>query len=313
MVDSKDGERLPDWRELGRRLSNWGRWGPEDQLGTRNLITPQCVQAAAGLIRRGAIFDLGIPLDETGPQTGEGRGNPVRLMSVLHGKSGGYGAGRYNDDYTFMPLQAGTQWDALSHMYYDDLMYNGFPSSAVDSKGAHRLGIETQAKGIVGRGVLLDLAEYSGVNWIEPSQVIMPEDLDAVAAHQDVEVRSGDIVLIRTGWRRKFLREGDGRAFLAEEPGIGLECCAWLKEHDVAAVASDNWAVEAIPFQTSDEVFPVHMVTIRDMGLLLGEMFDLEELSQDCARDGIYEFLLSAPVLKFTRGVGSPINPLAIK
>jgi len=313
VVQDGDDQPLPDWRELGQTLSNWGRWGPDDELGTRNLITPERVQEAARLVRRGAVFDLGIPLDEDGPQTGDGRGNPVRLMSVLHGKSGKYGAGRYNDDYTFMPLQAGTQWDALSHMYYDDAMYNGFPSSAVDSRGAHRLGIETQAKGIVGRGVLLDVAEHAGVDWIEPSQVIMPDDLDAVAAHQGVTVRSGDIVLIRTGWRRKFLRERDGHAFLAEEPGIGLQCCAWLKQHDVAAVASDNWAVEAIPFQTADEVYPVHMVMIRDMGLLVGEMFDLEELAEDCRRDGVYEFLLTAPVLKFSRAVGSPLNPLAIK
>ncbi len=311
-MSSTDRGATHQWRELGQRVSNWGRWGDEDQLGTRNLITADRVRAAATLVRTGKIFDLGIPLDETGPQTGALRSNPVRHMSVLAGVSG-EGVQRYNDDWVFMPLQAGTQWDALSHVYYDDVMYNGIPSTAVDSAGAHRLGIETQAKGIVGRGVLLDVAGHEGVDWLSPGYVIMPEQLDAVAQRQGVEVGPGDIVLIRTGWRRKFLRDADGAGFLAEEPGIGLECARWLSQHDVAAVASDNWAVEAVPFQLTDEVFPVHMIMIRDMGLLVGEMFDLEELAADCREDGVYEFQLCAPVLKFTRAVGSPVNPLALK
>ncbi|WP_329058040.1 cyclase family protein [Amycolatopsis sp. NBC_01480] len=305
--------RTEDWRALGKRFGNWGRWGADDQLGTRNLITADRVKAASALVRRGAVFDLGIPFDEDGPQIGGGRTNPTRVMSVVGGAAADYGAQRYNDDYVFMPLQAATQWDALSHVYYDDLLFNGFPSSSVDRHGAHKLGIETQSKGIVGRGVLLDVAAHLEVDWLAADHVITPEQLDEVAGRQGVEVGAGDIVLIRTGWRRKFVREGDGRAFLAEEPGIGLECCAYLREHDVAAVASDNWAVEVVPSQLADETFPVHMVLIRDMGLLLGEMFDLEELGADCARDRVYEFFLSAPVLKFTHGVGSPVNPLAIK
>ncbi len=310
----ENGNGVAAWRKLGKQLSNWGRWGEDDQLGTSNLRTPERIKAAAELIRTGKVFDLGIPLDEHGPQFGEGgRTNPVRHMSVLGGASSEHGAQRYNDDYVFMPLQAATQWDALSHVYYDDVLYNGFPSDSVDSSGAHRLGIETQAKGIVGRAVLLDVAAHVGVDWLPAGYVIMPEQLDEIAAAEGVEVRPGDIVLIRTGWRRKFVEESDGRTFLSEEPGIGLECCEWLREHDVAAVASDNWALEAVPFQTDDEVFPVHMVLIRDIGIMIGEMFDLEEIAADCREDGVYEFFLCAPVLKFTRAVGSPINPLALK
>lgn len=305
-------ETNKNWRELGQRLSNWGRWGENDELGTRNLITADRVVESATLVRRGKVFDLGIPLDERGPQSGELRSNPRRLMSVIGGISGP-GAQRFNDDWIIMPLQAGTQWDALSHVYYDDAMYNGVASSYVDTAGAHKLGIETQAKGVVGRGVLLDVASYRDLDWLPGGYVITPEELDAVAEKQGVEVRAGDIVLVRTGWRRKFLTDRDGAGFLAEEPGIGLECLTWLKSNDVAAVASDNWAVEAVPFQLSDEVFPVHMVMIRDLGLLVGEMFDLEELAEDCKSDGVYEFQLCAPVLKFTGAVGSPLNPLALK
>ena len=312
MSAESDHRAVTDWRALGQRLSNWQRWGPDDQLGTRNLITPDRVANAARLVRTGKVFDLGIPFDEHGPQAGELRSNPRRLMSVIGGVSGP-GAQRFNDDWVIMPLQAASQWDALSHVYYDDLMYNGVPSSAVDAGGAHRLGIETQAKGVVGRGVLLDVAAFEEVDWLPGGYVITPEQLDAVAAQQGVEVGPGDIVLIRTGWRRRFLHDRDAAAFLAEEPGIGLECLAWLKEKDVAALASDNWAVEAVPFQLTEEVFPVHMVMIRDMGLLVGEMWDLEELADDCRSDGVYEFQLCAPVLKFTGAVGTPLNPLALK
>lgn len=302
-----------DWRALGRRLSNWGRWGDDDERGAQNLVTAAEVAAAASLVRRGAVFDLGIPFDENGPQFGGGRTNPVRVMSRLRHPAGPYGAQHYNDDYVFMPLQAATQWDGLAHVYYDEVMYNNVPSSEVDSDGAHRLGIEKQSKGVVGRGILLDVAGYHDVDWLAPGHVIDASELDAVAARYNVEVRRGDIVLIRTGWRRKFVEEGDGRAFLSEEPGVGIDTCQWFANRDVSAVASDNWALEVIPGELADEVFPVHMILIRDMGITIGEMFDLEELAADCTADGVYEFLLCAPVLKFTRGVGSPINPLALK
>ncbi len=218
-----------------------------------------------------------------------------------------------NDDYVFMPLQAGTQWDGLSHVFYEDRLYNDVPSSTVTFAGAQRLGIETQAKGVVGRGVLLDVAHHLNVKWMAAGQVITGAQLDEVATAQGVSVLPGDILLVRTGWRRKFLNDGDGRAFLSEEPGLGLDACQWLSERNIAAVASDNWAVEAKPFDSAEQAYPVHMVLIRDMGMLLGEMWDFEELAVDCRQDGTWEFLLTAPVLKFTGAVGSPINPLAIK
>ncbi|MDQ1616676.1 MAG: hypothetical protein QOJ60_2615 [Actinomycetota bacterium] len=302
------------WRALGRRLSNWGRWGADDQIGTANLITPERVVAAAAAVRRGDVFDLGIPLDETGPQTGAGgRNNPVRLMSAIDQVHTPGAAMHFNDDQVFMPLQAGTQWDGLSHVFYDGRMYNDTSVDQVSAHGAARLGIETLSNGIVGRGVLIDVAACRGVGWLASGEVIEADELDAVLAAQGTRLSPGDIVLVRTGWRRKYLTDGDKSGFLDTEPGIGLSCCQWLKDHDVAAIASDNWAVEAIPGEVADEVFPVHMVAIRDMGMVIGEMFDLESLASDCASDGVFEFMLCAPVLKFTGGTGTPLNPLAIK
>jgi kynurenine formamidase len=284
-------------------LSNWGRWGKEDEKGTTNLITPERVVAAAKLAKTGKIFDLGIPFDQNGPQPGGGRINPVRLMSETGQDQEFPGAFHYADDYIFMPLQAASQWDGLAHVFYDEVMYNGFPAS----------DITKQAKGIVGRGVLLDIARLKGVKWLDQGYVITPADLDAACAKQGVTVGAGDVLYFRTGWRTKFKEEKDANAFMAGEPGLGLDCCQWLYDRDVAVIASDNWAIEVLPGEIETELLPVHMVLIRDMGMTLGEILDFDELADDCEADGVWEFLTASPPIKFTNAVGSPSNPLAIK
>jgi kynurenine formamidase len=223
------------------------------------------------------------------------------------------GAFRYADDYVFMPLQAASQWDALAHVFYDDQLYNGRAASSVGSRGAAHNSIDKISKGIAGRGVLLDIPRFLGVEWLDAGRVIRTEELDGAAAAQGVEVKPGDILLFRTGYRRKFLTERDPAAFMSGEPGLGLSSAEWLHERQVAAVASDNWAIEVLPGEPEHEPFAVHMVLIRDMGMTLGEMLDFEELAADCAADGVWEFFFCGPPLKFTGGVGSPINPLAIK
>ena len=305
---------MEDFRAVGARVRNWGRWGADDQRGTVNLITPERLVAAGALIRTGKVFDLGIPFDDAGPQPGGGRINPVHLMSQTGDRQMFPGGFRYADDYIFMPLQGATQWDALAHVYYDNQLYNGYPSNDVTVVGAFNCSIEHQAKGIAGRGVLLDLARLKGVEWLERGYAITPADLEAaIAAQGDVAVGAGDILVFRTGWRRKFLVEKSPTNFMDGEPGLGQDCCQWLRDRDIAAVCSDNWAIEVLPGEDPNAVFNVHMVLIRDMGLTLGEIFDLEELSADCAADGVWEFFFCAPPLKVTKGVGSPINPLAFK
>lgn len=304
---------IPTMRELGRQLGNWGRWGPEDERGTTNLITPERVAAAARLVRTGDVFDLGIPLDQNGPQPGGYRINPIRLMSETGQEQVFPGGFKYADDYVFMPLQAGSQYDSLAHVHYDDRLYNGHPVSGLTVKGADKCGIDTQARGIAGRGVLLDIARFCGVDWLESGSAIGPDELDRVAAAQGVEVGPGDILLIRTGWRAKFLAEHDAASFMAGEPGLGLGCAAWLRERDVAVVGSDNFGVEVMPGENPGAMFELHMVLIRDMGMTLAEMLDLEDLAEACATDGVYDFFYTGSPLKFTRGAGSPINPLAIR
>lgn len=304
-----------DFRAIGKKLSNWGKWGKEDERGTTNFITPECLVRAASLVKEGKVFDLGIPFGSDGPQTGAGgRINPILLVSETgedqHQFPGGF---HYADDYVFMPLQSASQWDAIAHVHYDGFLYNGFPANSISPHGARHCSIDKQGKGITGRGVLLDVARWKGVDWMQMGEVIAPDDLDAVAKAQNVEVRSGDILLIRTGWWLKFLKERNAAEWMKGEPGIGVACCEWLSRHEVASVCCDNIAVEVLPGEIEGEILPVHMVLLRDMGMTLGEILNFEELAADCAADGRYEFFFCGPPIKFQRALGSPINPLAIK
>lgn len=309
-----------DFRRIATKVRNWSRWGGDDRIGTLNYITPERLVSAAKLVTRGVCFDLGIALDSDGPQPGKhGRANPIHVMTETGADQDLPGGMTYADDYIVMPLQAATQWDGLAHVFYDGKLYNGFPASDVTPHGARTLGIENLGKGVAGRGVLLDVARHRGVDWLEMGEVITPEDLEDVAAAEGIEVESGDILCFRTGWRQKFYADG-AEAFMAGEPGIGMAAIEWLHEKEIAALASDNWGIEVL--NPSEGLFigeidgmldNVHMILIRDMGLTLGEIFDFDELAADCAADGSWEFFLCAPPLKVTGGVGSPINPLAIK
>lgn len=306
---------MEKFRSIGARLSNWGRWGQDDERGTTNFITPAQIVAAARLIRTGKVFDLGIPFGSDGPQSGAGgRINPILLVSETGADQDQFpGAFHYADDYIFMPLQAASQYDALAHVHYDGKLYNGFPATSVSPHGARHCGIDKQGKGITGRGVLLDMARHLDRKWLDLGEVITPEQLDSCAAAAGITFASGDILLLRTGWRRKFLEERNPTEWMKGEPGIGVACCEWLAKREIAVVCCDNIAVEALPGEVADEVLPVHMVLLRDMGMTLGEILDFEELAADCAADGVYEFFYCGPPIKFSRALGSPINPLAIK
>lgn len=306
-----------DFREIGARLSNRGRWGAEDRIGTLNHLTPARVAAAAAAVREGRIIDLGLAVGATGIQTGMGgRSNPVHLMSMTPPDF----RGRHDrmvvaDDFIFMALQSVTQWDGLGHVGYDDLLYNGVPASSVSTiAGSSELSIEQiAAKGVAGRGVLLDIAALRGVDRLRAGEAIGPAMLEEAERRQDVSVGPGDILLVRTGWLRTFTVDGDARGYWNGEPGLSLECADWLHRREVAAVASDNWAVEALPPDDPNISLPLHCVLIRDMGMTLGELFVLDRLAEDCAADGVWSFFLCAPPLKVLGGVGSPITPIAIK
>jgi kynurenine formamidase len=302
-----------DYREVGLTLSNWGRWGPDDQLGTLNLVTAAHIRAAAAGVRSGKVIQLSIPVGKDGPQTGlGGRVNPVHLMSMQHSDWDPAGL-QVADDWVSMPLQSGTQWDALSHIAYDGLMYNGYSTDEVSSRfGARRLAVDAMTGRITGRGVLLDIARLNGVDWLPAGTSIGPEDLEAAERAQGVTVGEGDFLLVRTGWRAKFLADGRN-GWMASEPGLGFDCPQWLHDRSVAAVGSDNWAIEVMPAADVGVMLPLHCILIRDMGMPLAEILDLEALAADCADDGQWSFLFVAPPLHISNAVGSPTTPVAIK
>jgi kynurenine formamidase len=302
-------------REIAAKVSNWGRWGADDERGTLNFITPETVRRAAACVKRGAAFALGLPFGPEGPQIGQGgRVNPIHLMSAIDGRLGANPeAPRYADDFITMPLQCATQWDSLAHVWYDERLYNGFPATTLGTGGATRDGIDKIGAGVVGRGVLLDIARARGVERLRAGEVISPDDLEAAERAEGVRVGSGDVLLVRTGHLHVFMVEGNREGYMRTMPGLGIACVPWLHAREVAAVATDTSAVEVIPFEDPALPLPVHALCIRDMGLTLGEMFVLDALAEDCARDGVWQFLFSASPLRVTGGIGSPLNPLAVK
>lgn len=321
---------IEDVRRIATQCNNWGRWGDDDEIGTLNLLTADNVLAGKACIRRGHVISLALPYDKAGPQGGGGWGrfNPIHLMlrdggdaitgaTVRDYYGGKDGYVRGNDDIIIMPLQCGTQWDALAHMIFEEKMYNGFDANLVSSAGALRNDIAKAREKLVGRGVLLDVARYKGKPWLDGGEVITGDDLEGCASQQGVEIGSGDIVLVRTGQMGQVRDRGGwgdyAAGYSAKAPGLGLDSVMWIHGKDLAAVATDTWGAEVLPNETPDVSMPLHILLITQMGLTLGEIFDLEALAEDCAEDGVYEFFFAAPPLPFTRAVGSPINPVAVK
>jgi kynurenine formamidase len=307
-------------REVGRKCSNWGRWGPDDELGTLNYITPEVIVKATRLARRGVTLSLAIPLDSTGPQINQPRRfNPIHRM-ILTGpdfttgaftRPGGVG---FADDMVIMALQCGTQWDALSHCFLDGRLYNGYDANLVSSQGAKKNGIEKMARHIATRGVLLDVPLVKGRPWLEPGYAVTVEDLEAALRAHRVSLGAGDALLVRTGQMAMCrARGGWGDYAGGDAPGLSFHTAEWLHARQIAAVATDTWGMEVRPNELPDTYQPLHQILIPHMGLLVGEIFDLDALAADCAGDGVYEFLFVAPPLPITGAVGTPVNPLAIK
>lgn len=295
-----------------REPNNWGRWGAEDQRGTTNLLTPERVADAAQLVRTGKRFSLGLPIG--GPPTPGFRPAAEHLFSATTGDKVLGEFIQYSDDWVVMNTQATTQLDGLAHFGAKDLLYNGYWAGVVTAtSGARRLGIHHQAEGVVGRGVLLDVARHLSKERLEPGFAIDGDLLADTAAQQGVEVRAGDILLVRTGHLGWWFELEDRSSFVGTDPGLSPRCIPWLAERDVAMVATDTLAVEVLPPEEGMPPLALHVGALRDLGLLLGELFDLDDLAADCAEDRVYECFFVAAPLPVVNGVASPLNPLALK
>jgi kynurenine formamidase len=305
------------------RYRNWGRWGPDDRLGTVNFIDEAKRRQAAGLVRRGVSISLSQSFDTDGPQKGwRRRTNPVHTMTdtgtdAAAGKQGfPHGIGGA-DDVIAMPLQCSTQWDGLGHIFDHGMAWNGRPAGdVVTSDGDLVTGIEHLASSIVSRGVLLDVGRVVGEDGELPDGfAITEEHLQATIAAQGStsQVGRGDIVLVRTGRLTRARREGWHDYAGGASPGLSFWTAGWLHGTEIAAIATDTWGFEVRPNEFPNAFQPLHQVAIPNIGLLIGEMWDLDALAEDCAGDGVYEFLLAAGPLKVTGAVGAPLNPLAVR
>jgi kynurenine formamidase len=302
-------------KALAARVSNWGRWGPDDQRGTLNFITPDAVRRGAAAVRRGVSFSLAIPFHDDGPQTKggpRGRINPQhKMIGINVSFTGDPSDFTTSDDTVEMGIQAATHWDALAHVGYEGLLYNGVPDSVIDEKGAARLGIE-HFGAVVTRGVLLDIARLHAVDYLEGGYVINATDLDAATEKAGLTIESGDIVLVRSG-HMHWMWRGDKQKFLQPSPGLGVSTIEWCHDHEVAAIAGDTLVFEVWPCENPKALLPVAMINSRDQGLVQGQLWNLDELAADCADDGVYEFLLSATPLPITSAVGGALAPTATK
>jgi kynurenine formamidase len=306
-----------------KRVSNWGRWGADDVLGTLNFLDDAKRVEGAALVRRGVSFSLSQSFDMDGPQKGwRRRTNPVHTMldtgtdaeRGVQGFPHGLGGA---DDVIAMPLQSSTQWDGLGHIFDHGVAWNGRRAGdVVTSLGDALTGIETVGGLMAGRGVLLDVGRAIGTDGELPDGfAITPPHLEATIAAQGESARvgRGDIVVVRTGRLARARREGWGDYAGGDSPGLSFTTADWLHGTEIAGIATDTWGFEVRPNEFDVAFQPLHQVAIPNIGLFIGEMWDLDALAADCAADGRYDFWLTAAPLPVTGAVGAPVNPIAVK
>lgn len=288
-----------------QQLSNWGRWGKEDQLGAVNLITPQKRKQAAALVAEGLSVSLAHDLET---EKSEYNPRPLIFKLLLPG-----GADKAEVALDSIELSyhgfAHTHLDALCHVFPGGKMYNGFGRDQLTSQGAAKDSIIAVKAGVFTRGILFDLPELKGQPYLEPGEAIYPADLDAWERMAGLKVSSGDVIFIRTGrWsRQKRVGPWDVSKRTA---GLHASCLKWVRERDVAMIGSDATA-DVVPSGVAGVGLPIHAVAIPAFGVHLFDNCDLEELSQTAAKYKRWEFLLSVAPLPVVGGTGSPVNPIA--
>jgi kynurenine formamidase len=304
VLDAQPERRLTkaDIDRLMTELSNWGRWGKTDQMGTANLITPARRQAASKLVTEGFSVSLSRNTDTEKAIDNDTPFGHKMMIAV---------GGEFNmDEYTtaFHGF-ATTHFDALSHMFHDGKMYNGYPQSGITQVGAGKLAVTAFRDGFFTRGVLIDIPRLKRVPYLEPSTAIYPEDLDAWEKSTGIHIQPGDAVFIRTGrWARR-VEKGPWNA-ADHSAGIYATCTKWLKQRDVALLGSDG-SHDVLPSGVEGVDWPVHEILLVAVGMPLFDNCDLEALSKAAAGRNRWTFLFTAAPLAVSGGTGSPLNPVA--
>jgi kynurenine formamidase len=292
-----------DFDKLMTDLSNWGRWGKQDQIGAINLITAEKKKSAYALVRDGLSVSLARNLDKI---RAADNGSPfVYTMERAGTNNPGYScADAFFVSYHGM---AHTHIDSLCHMFYKGKLYNGFAQTNITANGAQDLGIQNLKQGIATRGVLVDIPLLKNVPYLEPGTPILPADLDAWEKKANIKVGPGDVLLIRTGrWaRRDALGPWSGKY-----AGLDMSCAPWLKAGDISILGSDC-ASDVLPSNVQNVTMPIHQLTLIAMGAFILDNCDLEPLAKTAAQKNRWEFLLTVNPLAIPNGTGSPVNPIA--
>jgi kynurenine formamidase len=316
-----DWDRIPKFAQLPIRpdappQSSWGVFGDDDQLGCLNFLTPEGIIAAAALVKKGSVVRLDAPI---GFAVQPPIRKPVKHTIHSHFDVGFSALDDVLDNYN---TQEGSQWDGYAHYgrMRDKLFYNGVKLEEIKSGPGGKLSIDQWKNKVVGRGVLIDVFRHCTAQGrrIDPliDEVYTTAELKAAAREYNVELKPGTILLVRTGWMQAYLKttEEERRRDSAKRRSIGVErsneLMEWLWDNRIAAIGSDCPAVEPAPIEGKGIL---HHRALFLMGLPLGEMFDLEELAEDCAADGVTEFMLVSAPLNLQGGIASPPNALAIK
>ncbi len=294
-------EDLGRWME---EVSNWGRWGKEDQLGAINLITPDKRRQAAALVKAGVSISLA-----RDPQTEKAIDNPSPYEhTMIRIGNGDSGAAMDNYSVSYHGW-AHTHLDSLCHVFYQGKMYNGFSQQEVTDEGCGREDIHNLKEGIFTRGILIDIPRLKGVPYLEPGTPIYAEDLEAWEKKTGVQVSSGDVLFVRTGrWARRAALGPWNVA--GNSAGLHLSVAKWLRERDVAMIGGDGTS-DLTPSGIEGVAYPLHRLALVGMGVHMFDNCDLEALSEAAAHYHRWEFLLTVAPLPVPGGTGSPVNPIA--
>jgi kynurenine formamidase len=302
---------------------NWGKWGPNDEVGSLNYLTPAVVVKAVGSVKSGKVFTLQVKMaNPEGDPVWPGRAGATRINVMdegfyIAGKGPQFAGGaHYADDFMTCFLQGSTQYDALGHVWYDDQIWNGYDSKGTIG-GMSKAGVLPLAeRGIVGRGILLDMARHRNKDVLDVAETFTHEDLIACAKAQGTEIEKSDVLVIRTGWIGKYYKVSH-EEFYANfvEPGLTYspELVQWFQTMEIPNLVTDTIANEVTVDPVSGVVLPLHNALMRNLGVTLTEIAWLDDLAADCAADKQYTFLYAAAPLKIVNGTGAPVNPIAIK
>ncbi|MFM9378871.1 cyclase family protein [Gordonia sp. VNK21] len=314
----------PDLTELlADSPSNWGKWGPDDQVGSLNYLTAEQVLAGAALIRKGELFTLQRLIgDPKGDPVWPGRSPATRevVFDESSWDEGGDGPAfpgglHYADDKIDAFLQGSTQYDALGHVWYDGKIWNGYDARTTIGK-LEQASVEPIAeRGIAGRAVLLDMARYFGADALPARQTFDHTDLEKCAEAQGITIRPRDILIIRTNHLELFFQQGEAFYDGFCEPGLvySPELVEWFQRMEIPNLVTDTIANEVTHDPNNGVALVLHNALMRNLGVAFTEICDLEKLAADCAEDKTYEFFYVAAPLKINGASGAPVNPVVLK